>query len=436
MLMPERDRQRHTYVLGKSGSGKSELLKLLVYGYLRKPGSATVVVIDPHGDLAEEVARFKEHRKSDRLIYIDPYLDGSGGRMPTINPFELRDTGPQAIDIAAQSMLEAFKQILRNTALTLQMEALLIPSISVLLKRRGSTLLDLQRFMNDQRNGDLVRLGERSDNPAQRLFFRDRFYAKTFDATKASIATKIQSLLNSRTFFQLTVGESTLDIEQALDSRKLVIFNLAKGKLGSETSEAFGRFLLALMQSAILKRAQSATAARVPVHLFIDEFQNYIAPSIAEILSESRKFGLHLTMAQQYLGQRMDAEFRRGILANTQIKMTGMSGNDSRAAIAKETGLAEATLAQLGVGQFYVKVGNRPAFRLDVPPFLIGNRHALSWEDWHGVKEHQLDAYYRVIPTTTADSADVRGSDPDEYRGSDDVSADDDAPPPKPKFTF
>src|SRR5512132_1552281 len=96
MLMPERDRQRHTYVLGKSGSGKSELLKLLVYGYLRKPGSATVVVIDPHGDLAEEIARFKEHRSSDRLIYIDPYLDGSGGRMPTINPFALRDTGPQA----------------------------------------------------------------------------------------------------------------------------------------------------------------------------------------------------------------------------------------------------------------------------------------------------------------------------------------------------
>jgi hypothetical protein len=95
--------------------------------------------------------------------------------MPTLNPFALRDTAPQAIDIAAQALLEAFKQILRNTALTLQMEALLIPSISVLLKRRGSTLLDLQRFMNDQRNGDLVRLGERSDNPAQRLFFRDRF---------------------------------------------------------------------------------------------------------------------------------------------------------------------------------------------------------------------------------------------------------------------
>ena len=221
-------------------------------------------------------------------------------RLPTWPAFFLhdwRDTGPQNIDIAAQSMVEAFKQILRNTTLTLQMEALLIPCISVLLKRRGSTLLDLQRFMNDHRNGDLVRLGERSDNPAQRLFFRDRFFEKTFDATKASIATKIQSLLNSRTFFHLTVGESTLDIGEVLDSRSLLIFNLAKGKLGPETSEAFGRFVLALMQSAILKRAQSAKAARVPVHLFIDEFQNYIAPSIAEILSESRKFGLHLTIA-------------------------------------------------------------------------------------------------------------------------------------------
>ena len=145
-------------------------------------------------------------------------------------------------------------------------------------------------------------------------------------------------------------------------------------------------------------------------------------------------------MAQQYLGQRMDTEFRRGILANTQIKMTGMSANDSRAAMAKETGLAEAELAQLGLGQFYVKVGNRLAFRLDVPPFLIGNRHALSWEDWHGVKEHQLDAYYRVIgeTTTAPDTADVRGSDPDEYRGNDAVPAEasDHAPPPKPKFTF
>jgi hypothetical protein len=116
----------------------SELLKLLVYGYIRKPGSATVVIIDPHGDLAEEIARFKEHRKSDRLIYIDPYLDGISGRMPTINPFDLRDTGPQVIDIAAQSMVEAFKQILGNTALALQMEALLIPCVSVLLKCRAA----------------------------------------------------------------------------------------------------------------------------------------------------------------------------------------------------------------------------------------------------------------------------------------------------------
>jgi hypothetical protein len=133
----------------------------------------------------------------------------------------------------------------------------------------------------------------------------------------------------------------------------------------------------------------------------------------------------------------MDTEFRRGILANTQIKITGMSGNDSRAAIAKETGLAEAVLARLGVGQFYVKVGNRPAFRLDVPAFLLGNRHALSWEDWHGVKDHQLDAYYRVIgPTIAAATADVRGSDPDEYRGGGDAPNENDAPPPKPKFTF
>jgi hypothetical protein len=158
-----------------------------------------------------------------------------------------------------------------------------------------------------------------------------------------------------------------------LDSRKLVIFNLAKGKLGSETSEAFGRFVLALMQSAILKRAQSAKAARVPVHLFIDEFQNYIAPSIAEILSESRKFGLHLTMAQQYLGQRMDTEFRRGILANTQIKMTGMSATTAVPRSPETGGRGDTAQWRRPVLR---EGGQPPGVSARVPTFLIGNRHA------------------------------------------------------------
>lgn len=296
--------------------------------------------------------------------------------------------------------------------------------------------------MNDERNHDLVELGKRSKNPAHKSFFVHRFYERTFGITKASISTKLQSLFNSETFYNLTVGESTIDVEEVLNSKKLVIFNLSKGELGSDTSEAFGRFLIAMIQSAILKRAQIPKHKRIPVHLFVDEFQNYIAPSLEEILSESRKYGLHLTLAQQYLGQRMDTAFKRGILSNTQVKVTGMASTDSRSAIAKEIGVDESDISRLAVGQFYIKVAERPAFKLYAPRFLLGNKNAMTWEDWHGVRLHQLNKYYRVLGQTKtgSDNVDKRGSDMSEYI---DQPKTDETPknkpkrvPKKPKFTF
>jgi hypothetical protein len=335
-----------------------------------------------------------------------------------------------------------FKELLSNTSLTTQMEAILIPCLTVLLKREGSTLLDLQRFMNDDKNEDLVRLGTQSSIKPHRIFFQDRFYEKTFSITKSSISTKLQNLINSQTFYHLTVGKSTISIEQLLNSRKLIIFNLAKGQLGNDTSEAFGRFVIALIQSAILKRAQQHKSKRVPVHMFIDEFQNYISDSMEEILAESRKYGLYLTLAQQYLGQKMDTNFRRGILANTQIKIIGMSANDSRSAIAKEIGVDESEIAKIGVGSFYIKVGNRPAFKLYAPTFLLGSKNTMKWEDWHGVRKHQIHAFYRNTDVDTpqnseteANTGDVRGSDPDEYRHTE-TEQEKRAKAPTPKFTF
>ncbi len=440
--IPESDRKRHTYLLGKSGSGKSELLKILVFAYLRKLKYCTSIVLDPHGDLAEEIARFKENKTMDRLIYIDPYLDKYGKRKPCINPLDIKDKSAQNVDIVAQALLTAFKEILNNTTLTIQMEALLVPCLTVLLKREGSTLLDLQRFMNDDKNQDLVNLGTQSNIIAHQIFFRDRFYERTFSITKASISTKLQSLLNSQTFYHLTVGKSTLYIDEILSSKKLVIFNLSKGQLGSDTSEAFGRFIIALIQSAILKRAQQKKSKRVPVHMYIDEFQNYISDSMEEILAESRKYGLHLTLAQQYLGQKMDTNFKRGVLANTQIKIIGMSASDSRTAIAKETGLSDEEISRLSVGSFYIKVGNRPAFKLYVPTFLIGNKNSMTWENWHGVRAHQLNKFYRNIDSDDVgqekiegETGDVRGSDTDEYIHSNNPEGKG-KKPLKPKFKF
>jgi len=422
----ESDRRRHTYVIGRSGSGKSELLKILVHSYLRKQNNCTLVVLDPHGDFAEEVACFKENGKNDRLVYIDPFLDKQNSRyMPVINPFDIKDLSSKNVDRTAQALLGAFQEILKNTALTNQMQALLIPCLTVLIRKPKSTLADLKRFMNDKNNADLVALGQKSSIPSHKEFFTERFYEKTYESTKASIYTKTQSLLNSETFYNLVVGDNTIDITKELNEKKLVIFNLSKGQLGNDTSEAFGRFIVAMIQSAVMKRAETPKHMRVPIHLFIDEFQNYVSPSLSEILAESRKYGLHMTLAHQYLGQKMDTDFKRGILANTHVKIAGVSATDSRVAISKETGVSEDKLSRLGVGQFYVKVGSKPAYLLRVPTLLIGNKHAMRSSLWNKVKAEQMERYYRDIKKETrqkeklkqehAEPRIVDGANPEEF---------------------
>ena len=400
--IPEADRAKHTYVLGKSGSGKTELLKLFIHAYLRQPLSTrpTLLVIDPHGDFAEQVAQWRDNLGAggvaEHLAYIDPFLDPNERMVPTFNPLTLPQPTPHRVDNTAQALVGAFREMLHDTTLSNQMKALLVPCLSVLLTRPGSTLAELMRFMDDDRNEDLVELGTRVDNPSHADFFASgRFYATTYQSTKASLATKLQSLLNSHSFYRLTVGENTFDLGELMDSRKLVVFNLAKGRLGSDTSEAYGRFLLALLQANALGRQALHVTKRVPVQVFIDEFANYISPSMAEILAESRKYKVHMTMAQQFLGQGMDTEFRRAILANTQIKIAGLNSNDTRAALAKEMDTPPEDLGQLHTGQFMVKVGAKPAWKLHAPQFLLGNRHRMSRDDWHQVTHDQFQRYYR-----------------------------------------
>lgn len=312
ILLPEEDRKRHTYICSKTGSGKSELMKMLVYSYLKNPDYCTTVVIEPHGDLCEEIAKFKENCShvfgssymSHTLVYIDPTLYDD--YTPSINPFELTDKSEKNIDVVSQELAGVFDELLKSTNLSLQMETILIPCISVLLRLKNATVKDLQIFMDDERNGSLVNHGKQSPNEAHREFFQNAFFNKSYSSTKQSIYTKIQSLLNSPGFANFIAKPSTLDLEAELNGKKLILFNLSKGKMGDDSSEASGRFIVAMIQSIIKRRAWEHKSQRVPVHLYIDECQNYVSPSIETSLTELRKYGLHMTLANQFIGQNMD----------------------------------------------------------------------------------------------------------------------------------
>jgi energy-coupling factor transporter ATP-binding protein EcfA2 len=394
VLIPEDARQRHTYITGQSGSGKSEFLKVLINAYLRNHAPVSLVLIDPHGDLAEQVARLPEVATSGRLIYIRPGL--AAGMTATLNPFELADTSEGAVHVMAEQLAAVFNELMRqagHAGLSGNMGALLTPCISTLLRRPGSTIRDLQTFMDDKRNRDLFDLGCGSPLAPHRDFFRERFYEKQFESTKAALYTRIQSLLNSPVLYRLLVGPSTVNLEEAVNAGKIIIFGLPKGTAGGETTPLFGVFILAMLQGIAIRRDEIPVAERVPIHAFIDECQNFLSPTVRTILTEARKFGLHLTLAQQHFGQDMQPDLMASVISNTAVKVCGMNDVKTLKPMDERLGVGLDALQRLGVGQFFVKVsGNAPAFKLRAPHI----RAAISNEAWEATKARQLRDYYRA----------------------------------------
>ncbi|MDK9721162.1 MAG: DUF87 domain-containing protein [Rhodospirillales bacterium] len=394
VLIPEDARKRHTYITGQSGSGKSELLKVLLNAYLRSDAPVSLVMIDPHGDLAEQIARFPAVANSGRLVYLHPTL--AAGQTPTINPFELADQSETAVHVMAEQIASVFDELMRkagHSGLSGNMGALLIPCISTLLKREGSSIRDLQTFMDDKRNKELWEIGCQSPVQAHRNFFHERFYEKQFESTKSALYTRIQSLLNSPVLYRLLVGRSTVNLEEAVNAGKIVIFALPKGGIGAETSPTFGSFVLAMLQGLAIRRESQHESQRMPVHVFVDECQNFLSPSVQTILTESRKYGLHLTLAQQTFAQDMDRDLAAAVLGNTAVKFCGMNDVRTLKPMDERMSVGLENLQKLSVGQFYVKVsGNTPAFKLTAPRV----KDYIDAEAWKAVKAEQLKTYYRL----------------------------------------
>lgn len=198
-----------------------------------------MVLLDPHGDLAEDIRKFDLNINPSRLVYVDPFF--KKGYTPTINPLQVerKKTDVNFLEIFTQHLVSVFQELLADAKLTNQMRAILTPCIATLLNNYGNSLEDLQQFMRKNKNDRFIEMGRASDIASHRKFFKHQFEESLYDYTKGSIYTKIQSLLNSNTFYNLVTGVSTIDLEKELNKGKLVVFNLAKGKLGEECSVTF-----------------------------------------------------------------------------------------------------------------------------------------------------------------------------------------------------
>ncbi len=242
--------KRHGYLVASSWSGKSELLKLLIYREIvrRKP-KQSIIVIDPHGDLVEEIAQlvvFTNPKFAKRLVYIDPVL--KSGYSPSINPFELDNHSEENIALMTQELKSIIKVLLQWCGTTNQKDAILSLCIATLLRKKNSSFSERQRFMDDGNNADLVELGKQSPNSQHQALFIHKFNSQLFSATKHGIYTRMQMLLNDPIFQNLISNKTSIQLKKMINSKKIILFKLSLGRSGSESIQSYWRFIVGLLR--------------------------------------------------------------------------------------------------------------------------------------------------------------------------------------------
>lgn len=308
--MLRKDRSRHLYIIGQTGAGKSGTLELLALSDIyHNQGYA---IIDPHGDFAINNLRFIPERRIKDVIYFNP----ADTAFPLgFNPLEI--TNPNQRLTVSSEVIGVLKRMFGNSWGP-RLEHILRYTILALLERPETTILDITRMLTDKEFRKET-LNYVTDTVVL------QFWKLEFASWNEKYATEaIAPVLNKVGAFTANpiirniIGQpkSTFNIRQLMDEGKILIVNLSKGLIGEDNAGILGAFLVTKIQLAAMSRSDIPNIAdRRPFYLYVDEFQNFATDSFATILSEARKYGLNLTVANQYIAQMSD-EVRTAVFGN------------------------------------------------------------------------------------------------------------------------
>jgi hypothetical protein len=345
------DRRRHLYLLGKSGTGKSCLLELLIKSDIEQGYGCAV--LDPHGDLVDDVMRFiPPHRVKDVVIFDPSDIE----HPPTFNP--MIPVGPDHKMRVAQGFLDTFKRVL-GTSWSEKMDHVLRYAMIALLNVPGTSIVSLRRLLSDEEfRNSVVR---RTDDEAVRRFWEVEFQSNraAFEAGPISqLLNKLDELL-ATDMVRNILGQpgNSFDFRQFMDSRKIVLCKVSKGVLGAETSALLGSLIIWKIYEAAMSRADQAVDARQDFYFYIDEFHNFATSSFGEILSESRKYRLCLTFANQFLGQ-LPPGVSDTVFGNIANLISFRVGGQDSGILASELKplVSSEDLLNLGLREFYSKL--------------------------------------------------------------------------------
>jgi len=316
------------YVIGKTGTGKSSLLE----GMIRQDLLAGhgLALFDPHGDLAERLNDWMPESRKQDLIYLNvPDPDQPFG----FNPLE--GVSPLRRSLAANGIVEALKKIF-DDAWGVRLEYILRSALLLLLEQPEATLADVVRLFHEKEFRKAA--AERVTNEHVKRFWTVEFekYGKDRASAVTPIENKLGSLLVDPFISRiLTVSKSTFNPRDAMDEGKVLLVNLAKGKIGEAPAQLFGGLLVTALGLAGLARADVPQKERRDFFIYMDEFQTFTTLALANMLAELRKYGLGLILANQYMDQ-IDSEIRTAILGNAGTLVVFRVGAVDAAKLVKE----------------------------------------------------------------------------------------------------
>ena len=346
------DRDRHMYVIGKTGMGKTEILKNMVIQDIQ--AGRGVAFIDPHGDTAEDLPNFiPRERLKDTIIFDPSDLD-----FPiAFNVMEQVDT--RFRHLVASGLLGVFKKVFGVEVFSARMEYILNNTILALLEFPGATILGINRMLAEKQYREAV--VEKISDPLVKAFWTQEF-AKYTDRLASEATASVQNKVGQFTSSSLIrniLGQekSKLDVRKIMDEKKILIMNLSRGKIGEDVSRLLGAMMITKIQLAAMSRADILEKERTPFYLYVDEFQHFATDSFANILSEARKFALNLTIAHQYITQ-MEETVRDAVFGNVGTIVSFRVGAEDAEVLEKEFApvFTANDLVNLAKWQIYLKL--------------------------------------------------------------------------------
>lgn len=353
-LQPD-DRRRHMYILGQTGTGKSEFMMSLAAQDIRE--GRGLAFIDPHGDAVEELLKVVPKERAEDVIYFDP---SDTERPMGLNILEA--TNEQAKHMAVNAFIALLYKLYdpgHTGIIGPQLERTVRNVMLTAMSEPGNSMIEVMRLILDP---EFVKQKlEIIEDPLVRQYWEQEI-AQTSDYHKSEklgyIVSKFDRFVTEKLMRNIIgQGESAFDFRRVMDEQKILLINLAKGKIGEENSQFLGLLFVPRILTAAMSRADIPMEERKDFYLYVDEFQNFSTPDFAQILSEARKFRLCLIVANQFISQ-IDEKIRDAVFGNVGTMATLRAGSDDAQYLEHHFGptFMAKDIMNLTIGNAYTKL--------------------------------------------------------------------------------